>query len=220
MHLLASAGIILVGYLIGAVPFGLIIGRVFKGIDVRNYGSGKIGATNALRTLGPGASAMVLLLDAGKGCAAVYLARLTLGSPAVEAGAAVAAMVGHDWPVYVGFKGGRGVAVGLGSCLALVPLSVASAVAAAALSVLATRYVSLGSLLGAVAAAATFMVYVALGKAPADYLAFVIIGFALIVFHHRDNIARLARGRERRIGERVAAAGSARTRPVRREVAR
>ena len=219
MHVLASAGIILAGYLIGAVPFGLIIGRVFKGIDVRNYGSGKTGATNTLRTLGPGASGIVLLLDAGKGCAAVYLAHLTLNSPAVEAGAAVSAMVGHDWPVYVGFKGGRGVAVGLGSCLALVPLSGASAVLTTALVVAATRYVSLGSLLGAVAAAATIICYVALGRAPADYLAFVILGFTLIIFQHRDNLVRLAGGRERRIGER-ATAGSARTRRMGREVAR
>lgn len=106
--------LILVGYLLGSLPFGLMAGRLVKGVDVRDFGSGSTGSTNVQRTVGTPAAVVVLLLDTAKSVLAVLLARLFSDAPGVEVAAALAAIAGHNWPVFIGFKGGRGIAPGVG----------------------------------------------------------------------------------------------------------
>ena len=110
-------------YLLGSVPFGLIAGRLVANVDVRDYGSGKIGMTNVLRTSGKTAAAVVLLLDMGKGVLAVFIARLFFDSYGAEAAAALAVLFGHNWPVFIKFRGGRGTASGWGGLLILSPIA-------------------------------------------------------------------------------------------------
>src|SRR3990170_1524907 len=118
----AAVAIIMAAYLIGAIPFGVLIGRL-KGINVQNYGSGRTGTTNVLRTLGAWAALVVLVADVAKGALPVLGAHLILHSPGVEVGAGLAAMIGHNWSIYIGFRGGRGVATGLGGLFGITPLA-------------------------------------------------------------------------------------------------
>jgi acyl phosphate:glycerol-3-phosphate acyltransferase len=184
-------------------------------VDVRQYGSQRTGATNVLRTLGPGASAVVLVADALKGIAVVLIARVVCGSTELSSLrdlaaslAALAALAGHNWPVYVGFRGGRGVAVGIGSMIALLPVAALIGIIAAMTLIAATRIVSLGSVAGAIFSAALFVVWTIVWHAPTAYLLFAFIGAATIVLQHRDNIERLRNGTERRLGQREAVLGS------------
>lgn len=187
-----------VGYIIGAIPFGLLLGRLFAGVDVRDYGSGKTGMTNVMRAAGTPAAALSLALDMGKAALVVILARWLFGSPGAEAAAAVAALVGHNWPVFSGFRGGRGTAPGWGALIALSPLSGLAAGIAGVPAVALTRYVSLGSILGTLTGAIALVALAALGRAPAEHIAYAVIGAALVIGHHRDNIGRLIRGEERK----------------------
>ncbi len=181
------------GYLLGSVPFGLLLTRAI-GIDIRTVGSGNIGTTNVLRTGNKGLAAATLLLDAGKGAAAVLLGQQFSG---VEAGmlAGVAAFIGHCFPVWLGFRGGKGVATLLGVALAAVPLAGVAALVAWVGGALATRYSSVGGLIAAVAAP---VAAAALG-APHSAIALAIMA-AILFWKHRDNIARLRAGTESRIG--------------------
>ena len=181
------------GYLLGSVPFGLLLTRTV-GIDIRAVGSGNIGTTNVLRTGNKGLAAATLVLDAGKGAAAVLLGQQFGGA---EAGvlAGVAAFIGHCFPVWLGFRGGKGVATLLGVALAAVPLAGVAALLAWVAGALATRYSSVGGLLAALAAPAAA---VALG-APHSAIALAVMA-AILVWKHRDNIARLRAGTESRIG--------------------
>lgn len=181
------------GYLLGSVPFGLLLTRAI-GIDIRAVGSGNIGTTNVLRTGNKGLAAATLVLDAGKGAAAVLLGQAFGG---VEAGmlAGVAAFIGHCFPVWLGFRGGKGVATLLGVALAAVPLAGAAALFAWVGGALATRYSSVGGLLCAVAAP---VAAVALGAAHSG-IALAVMA-AILFWKHRDNIARLRAGTESRIG--------------------
>lgn len=190
-----------VGYLLGALPFGLIVGWAVKRVDVRDYGSGKTGMTNVWRTVGAPAAVLVLLLDMGKGILAITLARIFFDSHGVEAGAALAALVGHNWPVFIGFRGGRGTATGWGGLLLLSPLSGLVATVLGVAAVGATRYVSLGSIIGATSGPITLTVLFATGHAPFEYIWFGIIGSVIIVARHKDNIQRLIRGEERKLGQ-------------------
>ena len=194
-----------VGYVLGSLPFGLIAGWVVKRADVREFGSGSIGVTNVLRAVGRPAAAFVLLLDMGKGVLAVVLARVLSDSHGVEAAAPLAVLVGHNWPVFIGFRGGRGTASGWGSLLILSPVSglVASVVGVSAVA--ATRYVSLGSILATTAGLATLFVLSFTGHAPIEYVWFGAIGGPLVIVRHKDNIRRLVRGSERKLGEAVEA---------------
>lgn len=195
-----------VGYLIGSLPFGVLIGKAVAKVDVREYGSGSMGMTNVLRTVGKPAAAAVLLLDIGKGVAAVIIAKWFFDSPGAEVAAALAALAGHNWPVFIGFRGGRGTASGWGALWVISPIAGFVATVIGLTLVAATRYVSLGSV---VAAALGSLVLIGLaltgiaGSAPTVYCWYGAIGGALIVFRHRENIARLLNGTERKIGQRA-----------------
>jgi glycerol-3-phosphate acyltransferase PlsY len=190
------------GYLLGSVPAGYVIGKVTRGIDVREYGSKKTGGTNVLRTLGLGAAVAVIVFDIGKGSVSVLFAGLISDEPYVQTAAGLAAVAGHVWPVYVGFRGGRGVSAAFGSLLAMnLPASLAL-VPVALLIVAVTRYMSLMSVSMAAIAAGVFLGLAVAGVDPYAYAVFTMIAAALIIALHRENIQRLLSGTERKIGQR------------------
>ncbi|HEX9635802.1 MAG TPA: glycerol-3-phosphate 1-O-acyltransferase PlsY [Candidatus Limnocylindria bacterium] len=205
---LGAALLVAIGYLIGAVPVGLIVGRLVAGIDLRRHGSHRIGATNALRTLGTRWAAVVFAVDVAKGLAAVLLARALYqagppGSPEwVAAAAGVAAVAGHNWSVFIGFTGGRGVATAAGGLAASAPMVLAIVVPVVALVVWRTRYVSLGSLTAVALAVVLMAGFAATGRGSLAALGYALAAGALVWIAHRDNIERLRAGTERRIGER------------------
>lgn len=194
----------LLGYLLGAIPSGVIVGRM-RGVDPRSGGSGRTGATNAMRTLGTGLAAVVALADVLKGALGVLLGGWVAGAMGGSEvwGAAlggVAAVAGHVRSVFIGFAGGRGVATGAGAMLVLAPIAVLAAVPVMVLAVWRTGYVSLGSILGALTVAVLTVILRAIGVVGvATTVAAALIG-AVVVAAHTDNIARLRAGNERRIG--------------------
>jgi glycerol-3-phosphate acyltransferase PlsY len=196
------------GYLLGAIPFGLIIGRLTKGIDLREYGSHRTGATNALRTIGAPAAAAVFILDVGKGVAAVLLARaLFADDPMVEWAAAVAgvaAIVGHNWSVFIGFTGGRGVATSAGALGAMSPWTFLILAPIVFVVIWRSRYVSLGSVSGALAAPIITAALATVGAASIPAIAYALASGLLVTFAHADNIGRLRAGTERKIGQKEA----------------
>lgn len=194
----------LIGYLLGAIPFGLIIGRLTRGIDLREFGSHRTGATNALRTLGLPAAALVFLLDVGKGIAAVVAARLLFpGDPLVEWAAAVAgfaAIVGHNWSVFIRFTGGRGVATSAGALGAMSPWTILVIAPIVIGLIWRTRYVSLGSITGGLLAPVITGALWLGGLASVPAIVYALASGLLVTAAHADNIARLRAGTERRIG--------------------
>ena len=203
-----------VGYLIGALPFGVLIGKAVANVDVREHGSGAMGMTNVLRTVGKPAAAAVLALDIGKGVAAVIIAKWIFDSPGAEVAAALAALVGHNWPVFIGFRGGRGTASGWGALWVISPIAGFAATVIGLSLVAVTRYVSLGSIAAAALGSLVLIGLAIIGasvdmpvETPLVYCWYGAIGSALIVFRHRENIARLLNGTERKIGQPADAAG-------------
>lgn len=192
--------VIFLGYLIGAIPFGLVVGKLTRGVDVREYGSGKMGATNVLRTLGAKVGVLVFAADLAKGAAAVLLSRAILDTHAAAVAAAITAIVGHNWPVYVRFWGGRGVTTALGGLSALAPLVAAGCLGIGVVIIAWSRYVSLGSMAGALSGGIIMASLVALDRQPVEFLVYALIASCLIIFQHRDNISRLRSGTERRLG--------------------
>lgn len=198
----------LIGYLLGAIPFGLIIGRLTRGIDLREYGSHRTGATNALRTLGLRAAALVFILDVAKGVAAVLITRLLFADdPLVEwaaAAAGFAAIVGHNWSVFIRFTGGRGVATSAGALGAMSLWTVVILAPIVVLVIWRSRYVSLGSVTGALASPVLTAILAALGLATLPAVVYALASGLLVTVAHADNIARLRAGTERRIGQKEA----------------
>ena len=205
MTLLLAA---LLGYLLGALPFGLVIGRMTRGIDLREYGSHRTGATNALRTLGLRSAALVLVLDVAKGVAAVLLARLLFADdPQVEWAAAVAgfaAIVGHNWSVFIGFTGGRGVATSSGALGAMSIWSIVIVAPIVFLVMWRSRYVSLGSVTGALLAPVVTFALWLVEAATVPAIVYALGAGILVTVAHADNIARLRAGTERKIGQKEA----------------
>jgi glycerol-3-phosphate acyltransferase PlsY len=193
---------LLAAYLIGAVPIGYLVGRAFGVGDIRRHGSGTIGATNILRTLGRLPAALTLGGDIAKGYAAVAVGAAIAGDPATTAACAVAAVVGNCWSVFLYFRGGKGVATGLGASLRLVPWAILPAFVVWLVITVRSRYVSLGSLTGALCVPVGALVL----RYPAASVIASLIVTAIIVLRHRDNIARLLAGTERRVGGRRPAA--------------
>jgi len=207
MDLLVS---VVAGYLLGSVPFGVIVGRMFGGVDVREFGSGRTGMTNVLRTVGVWAAALVLALDMGKAAAAVVVARVLSDSAGAEAAAGIAALAGHNWPVFVGFRGGRGVASGLGALYIISPVSGLVATLVGVPIIAIWRYASLGSMLGATSGSVTLVVLCLTGFHPLGYAWYALAASPLIVAKHSDNIVRLLKGEERKVGSPASEAGAQR----------
>ena len=196
-------------YLLGSIPFGyLLVKYVFtSGEDVRSVGSGGIGATNVTRRAGIKAGLLTYVLDVAKGAAAVMVMRLVAGDDYGWIGAAaIAAIVGHIFPVFLKFRGGKGVATGVGVYLALAPYSVLSTLVLWALIVYLTRYVSLASIIGTAAVPLWTLLYYGLvwpNPHLKGLLVIAIAGCGLIVAKHHENINRLLHGTESKVGQRV-----------------
>jgi len=188
-------------YLIGAIPVGYLVARAAGGFDIRGKGSGTIGATNVLRTLGPVPAVLTLLGDVAKGYVAVRAAEVIGPEPVWGAAGAVLAIVGNCWPVFLRFTGGKGVATGLGAFLALTPRAILLAMAVWIVLTAAFRYVSLASILGCVGLAIGTWLF---GYRPM-YVVAAVCAAAVILWRHHDNVKRLLSGTERRLGERASA---------------
>jgi glycerol-3-phosphate acyltransferase PlsY len=186
------------GYLVGSIPFAFLLARR-RGVDLRRAGSGNVGAANVLRTSGVPHAIAAMCLDAAKGAVAVLVAQRLTNGPATPVAAGMAAVIGHIYPPWLRFRGGKGVATAAGVFLVLAPVAVAIASAVFALAVSVTRYISVGSL-----ASAITLAVVASAPDPAAPVAVGAIITALIILHrHRTNLARLVAGTERRVGERL-----------------
>jgi glycerol-3-phosphate acyltransferase PlsY len=195
------AGVALVvAYLLGSIPFSYLVARL-KGVDVRRVGSGNVGATNVMRSAGRAAGLAAFVLDFLKGSAATWLA-LRLAGPTVAAAAAVTAVVGHMFPVWLRFKGGKGVATGAGAFLPVLPVPAVAGLLTFAVVAGLTRYASVGSIAGASA----LPVVAFLMHAPAASSWAAMVAAALIIWKHRGNLRRIAAGTEQRFGSRPAAA--------------
>jgi glycerol-3-phosphate acyltransferase PlsY len=187
------------GYLVGAIPFGFLVARRRGGVDIRRTGSGNVGATNVFRSAGMRAGLMTAALDVAKGAGAVFVAWAATGSVDAGAAAGVAAVAGHAYPVWLGFRGGKGVATAFGAFTVLAPLPALAVLAIFGVLVRVTRYVSVGSVAAAVSLGP--LVYIDAGPPAATRAAFV--SGCLILFTHRSNLARLLAGSERRLGASV-----------------
>lgn len=208
MDLASLAVVISCSYLAGSIPTAYVAARLIKGVDIRKVGSGNVGASNAQRLLGKGWGIAILLFDAIKGLVPLLLIMHTfLGSnPHVQRYAmagALAAMLGHVFPVWLGFKGGKGVATGLGVMTALVPLQVAVAFPVFLLVVYVTRYISLGSILAAAVMPAAFFIDHSL-PAGGELFAFISVACIFVIYKHKTNIKRILAGTENRLGDKRA----------------
>ena len=196
---------IALGYLLGSVPFGLITGRLAKGIDIRSHGSGSTGMTNVWRTVGVPAAIIVLVLDMAKSILAVVIAMIFSGVPTIEMAAALSVLAGHNWPIFSRFRGGKGIASGWAGLFVLSPVAGLIGGVVGISTIAIWRYASLGSLLGTASGAASLIILVVLDYSPTVYSLYSTVAVPLIVFRHRDNIARLVKGKERKLERHVKA---------------
>jgi len=190
--------VVALGYLAGSVPFAFLLARR-RGVDLRRVGSGNIGAANVLRTSGVAHALAAVGLDAAKGAAAVIVAERLTGGPATPVAAGLAAVIGHSYPVWLRFRGGKGVATAAGVFAVLTPAAAALAGAVFVLAIWMTRYISVGS----IAAVVTLAVATAATDGPGAVSVGAVIAALIIVHRHRANLGRLVAGTERRIGQRI-----------------
>ncbi len=188
--------LVLGGYVLGSVPTGILVGRAW-GVDIRQVGSGNIGMANVLRSVGKKAAAVTMLGDMLKGLVPVVAAHLLTGNEWVVAAVALAAVVGHCWPVFLRFKGGKGVATGAGTSIGLVPVVGLALFAFWWAVVLVSKYTSLGAIAVMLVSPVVFL----LSGQPAPYVLYTVIGGALVLWRHRENARALVKGTERKIGE-------------------
>lgn len=192
--------IITICYLLGSVPFGYIVGKLFKKVDIREFGSGNIGTTNAFRILGPPLASLVLLGDVGKGILAVYLVRFSnIDSSLILTIAGLAVICGHDWSLFLGFKGGKGIATTFGVVFALNPIIAVLAVVVWGVVLITSKYASLSS----ICALISIFVFTILFKQPYEYIVFSAIILILGIFKHKENIERLKSKKESKFGEKI-----------------
>lgn len=189
---------IAVGYLLGSIPFALLLTRS-RGVDLRRVGSRNVGAANVLRTTGVTRAIAVMLLDTSKGAIAVVFAQLFTEDLVTVTAAGLAAIVGHIYPAWIGFRGGKGVAASAGVFAVLAPVATVIATFVFVVTIVATRFISAGSIAGALALAMAAF----LGDAPGAVNVGTAIAAILVVHRHRDNLSRLVAGTERRIGLRL-----------------
>ncbi len=205
-----------VGYLLGSIPFGLLVTKKMAGVDVRNRGSRKLGTTNVLRVAGHKAAAIVFCLDLLKGALAVIIAGLIFGRGYLVVGnfawgmlvaqviAALSAMAGHNWSVFLKFRGGgRGVATFFGGLVVLFPPAALIGGEVFIIGAGLTRFVSLASIVAAVSTYFVFVPLIIFNKFPIEYLIYVLIGTIAIIIMHRGNINRLLAGKERKLGDKA-----------------
>lgn len=190
---------IAVAYLLGSLPFGVILGRFIAGVDVRKHGSGNIGATNVLRTLGLPFAIGTLILDVSKGIVAVVLARRAGLDLTWTIGAGLAVVVGHNWTIFLGFNGGKGIATTVGVLLMIVPQIALGFMVLWALVIAATRFVSLGSIVAATALPFMALVF----REPSAVVVGCFVLGLMAVWRHKQNIQRLLAGKEHKLGQRV-----------------
>jgi glycerol-3-phosphate acyltransferase PlsY len=188
----------LIGYLIGSIPIGLLIGQLW-GVDVRQVASGRTGGTNVYRAVGIAPAILTALLDISKGTLAVLTARMILPSPTAMALAGLAAVVGHNWSLYIGFRGGAGTSPNLGAILILSPITFFIAAPLGLITIVLTRYASVGSMVISTLAALGLMVFIVSGQLPRAYLLYAVGQAALIFYALLPNIRRLRAGTERRL---------------------
>ena len=187
-----------VGYFVGSIPFAFLLSR-HRGIDLRRTGSGNVGASNVLRTTGVRAAVLAMVLDGVKGTIAVLIAQLLSAGAIAAVIAAFASVIGHVYPIWLRFRGGKGVATAAGAFAVLAPEALAISASVFVVAVLATRFISVGS----VAAALTLALVATFSDAPAVVAIGATASALIIIYRHRDNLARLVAGTERRIGQRV-----------------
>ncbi len=191
--------VLVAAYLVGSIPFAFLLARRLRGVDLRRAGSGNVGATNVMRTAGPRAAVAVVLLDAIKGAAVVVLAGRTIPGVVAPAAAGVAAILGHMYPVWLRFRGGKGVATAFGVFGVLAPMGAVLCLACFLGTVWVTRYVSLGSIVATLVLGPVAY----LTDAPTPVVFAAIATAALVIERHRSNLARLQAGTENRFGQRV-----------------
>jgi len=187
-------------YLLGSISWGYMLLQLKMGVDVRQYGSGRTGMSNVLRTGGVRSAAVVLTLDIAKGVVAVVMARTVIDTDGAEVAAALIVLVGHNWPVFLQFKGGRGILTALGGLALMVPVAAIIATATFLAITALSRYISLGSVVGVMIGALTILALALAGVNSGTYMVYGFIACAMIVWQHRDNIQRIRDGSERRLG--------------------
>jgi glycerol-3-phosphate acyltransferase PlsY len=209
MQWLAFAFLVMTAYLLGSIPTGVILGLWLKGVDVRQFGSGKTGATNSLRTLGWRISLAVFLIDGLKGALAVWFPSFFFTNasndwlPWVVMICAITCMLGHNYSVWINFKGGRGVAVGVGELLVVSPFGWFLTFLVTFPTILFTRYVSLGSVVGSAFTPIALVAAVYVTGMDVRYLGFAFATATMVIWMHRDNIKRLLNGTERKLGDKA-----------------
>jgi glycerol-3-phosphate acyltransferase PlsY len=186
------------GYFVGSIPFAYLLSR-HRGIDLRRAGSGNVGASNVLRTTGVRAAVLAMALDGVKGTLAVLMAHLVSAGPVATVVAAFASVVGHVYPVWLRFRGGKGVATAAGAFAVLAPEALGIASVVFVITVIVTRFISVGSIAGAL----TLVIVAALSDVPGVVAIGATASTIVIIYRHRGNLARLVAGTERRIGQRV-----------------
>lgn len=199
--MLGAVAVLLLGYVAGSVQPGIIVGRLVRGVDIREYGSGKTGFTNTLRTLGLVPALIVVFGDIAKGVVPVLVGYYLAGSDLAAALGGVGAVVGHTWPMFAGFRGGRGVATSFGAFFAMAPLPAAAAILAGLTILGVTRYVSLMSMLGVALGLGVMVWLVLVGRMPAEYLVFGVIVTLSVELNHLSNLRRLLSGTEPKLGQ-------------------
>jgi glycerol-3-phosphate acyltransferase PlsY len=200
MELIGSLLLVIGAYLLAGIPWGVVLGRLIKGVDIRSYGSGATGTTNSLRVLGWKISIAVFVLDFAKGAVPVILARWFDVPDWAIAAIAIASVIGHCWSPYIGFKGGKGMATGGGAAVALLPWLCLLILFVAAIVYL-TRYVSLASILTAVVGPSIVFIMWIAGEFPGWWVVGIVGIGAIILWQHRGNIDRLRKGTERKFGK-------------------
>lgn len=192
---------VVLGYLFGSIPAGLLVGRLAGFRDVREYGSGKIGFTNALRTLGIHWALLVIIIDVAKGSAAVLVGRFVFDEPMAAALAGIASVLGHTFPVFAGFRGGRGVATALGAFLVVSPLAALGSLLFGLIVLAIFRYASVMSIAGVFVGFLVIVALVLADMAAQPYLLFALLTMLTVELNHLGNIKRLLAGTEPKLGQ-------------------
>ncbi len=191
-------------YLLGSISWGYMLLQWKMGVDVREFGSGRTGMSNVLRTGGVKSAVVVLTLDVGKGVMAVVLAREVIGTSGAEVAAGLIVLAGHNWPVFLQFKGGRGILTALGGLALMVPVAAIIATATFLTVTALSRYISLGSVIGVTIGALAIVALALAGVNSGTYMVYGFIACAMLVWQHRDNLQRIRDGSERRLGQPAA----------------